>query len=256
MDRLTHQVAGAIELTRRIGGVGRRADDVLTGLEGSLPRVDRGRACIDDTLTDIHHGLGRVAHRVEAEERHHGDAGSDEEDEESTHCLRRYVGDSWDGNSPRAFRGTSYDQGVEIASGPWDSSQITAFLDETVIPIRIASAGRTSPLVQSLWFVQDDGALWCCTQAEAVLTRRLTANPRCGFEVSGDLPPYRGVRGTARAEILPARAADMLPRLIHRYLGDTPVPLADWLMSRLDREVAIRLHSMRVTSFDFSSRMT
>jgi nitroimidazol reductase NimA-like FMN-containing flavoprotein (pyridoxamine 5'-phosphate oxidase superfamily) len=144
---------------------------------------------------------------------------------------------------------------VEIASGPWDSSQITAFLDETVIPIRIASAGRTSPLVQSLWFLQDEDALWCCTQAEALLTTRLTNNPRCGFEVSGDLPPYRGVRGTARAEILPARAADMLPRLIQRYLGESPGPLADWLMSRLDREVAIRLHSLRVTSFDFSSRM-
>lgn len=145
---------------------------------------------------------------------------------------------------------------MEIASGPWDRSQIEAFLDETVIPIRIASAGRTSPLVQSLWFLHDEGALWCCTQAEAVLTRRLTSNPRCGFEVSGDQPPYRGVRGTARAEILPTRAADMLPRLIHRYLGDSPGPLADWLMSRLDREVAIRLHSLRVTSFDFSSRMT
>jgi nitroimidazol reductase NimA-like FMN-containing flavoprotein (pyridoxamine 5'-phosphate oxidase superfamily) len=142
---------------------------------------------------------------------------------------------------------------VEIASGPWDSSQITAFLDATVIPIRVASAGRTSPLVQSLWYLHDGDSLWCCTQAEAVLTRRLTSDPRCGFEVSGDLPPYRGVRGTARAEILPDRAADMLPRLIERY--DAPGSLADWLLSRLDREVAIRLHSLRVTSFDFTSRM-
>lgn len=143
---------------------------------------------------------------------------------------------------------------MEIASGPWDRSQIEAFLDDTVIPIRIASAGRTSPLVQSLWFLHDEDSLWCCTQAEALLTRRLTSNPRCGFEVSGDLPPYRGVRGTAKAEILPARAADMLPRLIERY--DAPGSLADWLLSRLDREVAIRLHSLRVTSLDFTQRMT
>lgn len=144
---------------------------------------------------------------------------------------------------------------MEIASGPWDTSQIEAFLDQTVIPIRIASAGRTSPLVQSLWFLYAEDALWCCTQAEAVLTRRLTSDPRCGFEVSGDLPPYRGVRGTAKAQILPDRAADVLPRLIRRYLGDTPGPLADWLLSRLDHEVAIRLHSLRVTSFDFTRRM-
>lgn len=142
---------------------------------------------------------------------------------------------------------------MEIASGPWGTSQIEGFLVDIVIPIRIASAGRTSPLVQSLWFLYDEDALWCCTRADAVLTRRLTSDARCGFEVSGDQPPYRGVRGAARAEILPDRAADMLPRLIERY--DAPGSLADWLMSRLDHEVAIRLHSLRVTSFDFTQRM-
>lgn len=145
---------------------------------------------------------------------------------------------------------------MEIGKGPWDRSQIETFLDQTVIPIRIASAGRTSPLVQSLWFLREDDSLWCCTQREAVLTRRLTRDPQCGFEVSGDLPPYRGVRGSARAEIDPERAADVLPRLIERYLGDAPSALADWLLSRLDREVAIRLHSLRVTTFDFTTRMT
>jgi len=145
---------------------------------------------------------------------------------------------------------------VEITSGPWDRSQIHAFLEDTVIPIRVASSGRTSPLVQSLWFLYDDDALWCASQVESVLTRRLRVEPRCGFEIAGDLPPYRGVRGTAKAEILPDRAADVLPRLIQRYLGDSPSPLATWLLSRLDREVAIRLHSLRLTSFDFTTRMS
>ena len=145
---------------------------------------------------------------------------------------------------------------VDVRSGPWDLAAIESFLAETVIPVRIASAGRTSPLVQSLWFLFEGDAIWCCTQREAVLTRRRLANPNCGFEVSGDQPPYRGVRGTAKAEILPDRAADILPRLIDRYLGETPGPLAEWLLSRLDREVAIRLHSLRVTSFDFTARMT
>jgi hypothetical protein len=145
---------------------------------------------------------------------------------------------------------------VEIVSGPWDRSQIDAFLDGSIIPIRLASTGRTSPLVQSLWFVREADSLWCCTQSDAVLTRRLTRNPQCGFEVSGDLPPYRGVRGSAHAEIVPDRAADILPLLIDRYLGPSPGPLAQWLLSRLDREVAIRLDSLRVTTFDFTSRMT
>ena len=144
---------------------------------------------------------------------------------------------------------------MEITSGPWDRSQIQAFLDDTVIPIRIASAGRTSPLVQSLWFLYDEDALWCASQVDSVLTRRLHADPRCGFEIAGDLPPYRGVRGSGRAELLPERAATVLPRLISRYLGDEPSPLASWLLSRVDSEVAIRISDLRVTSYDFTSRM-
>lgn len=149
-----------------------------------------------------------------------------------------------------------YDHHVQIASGPWDEGQIEEFLRQTAIPVRLASSGKDAPLVQSVWFLYDEGALWCCTQADALLTRRLSAQPRCGFEVSGDLPPYRGVRGTARAEILPQRAVDVLPRLIARYLGDDPGSLGGWLLSRLDREVAIRLHGLRMSSFDYSTRMS
>lgn len=145
---------------------------------------------------------------------------------------------------------------IDVRSGPWDRSAIENFLGETVIPVRIASAGKTSPLVQSLWFLYAESAIWCCTRADAVLTRRLLSDPRCGFEVSGDLPPYRGVRGSGRAEILPDRAPDILPRLIARYLGDESSSLGDWLMSRLDLEVAIRIDDLRVTTFDFTQRMS
>lgn len=145
--------------------------------------------------------------------------------------------------------------GMTIRSGPWDTTAIEAFLADAVIPIRIASAGRTAPLVQSLWYLYAEGSLWCCTQRDALLARRLTADPRCGFEVSGDSPPYRGVRGHGRAELLASRAADILPALIDRYLGDADAPLAAWLLSRLDSEVAVRIHALTVTSFDYSPRM-
>ena len=144
---------------------------------------------------------------------------------------------------------------MTIRSGPWDVPRIEAFLADTVIPIRIASAGRVSPLVQSLWYLYAEGALWCCTQSDALLARRLAADPRCGFEVSPVSPPYRGVRGHGRAELLPSRAADVLPALIERYLGDADAPLAAWLLSRLDTEVAVRIHPLTVTTFDYSPRM-
>jgi len=108
--------------------------------------------------------------------------------------------------------------------------------------------------VQSLWFLFDGECLWCCTRADAVLTSRLRGDPRCGFEVSADNPPYRGVRGTGTASVDRASASDVLPALIHRY-GQNGTPLADWLMSRLDDEVSIRISGLLVTSWDYSTRM-
>lgn len=141
---------------------------------------------------------------------------------------------------------------VTVRSGPWALSRIEEHLRTSVIPIRLATSGRHFPLVQSLWFHYDE-ALWCCTQADSVLATRLRRNPTCGFEISADAPPYRGVRGHGRATLLPDRARDILPILVDRYLG--PGPLADWLMSRLDTEVAVRIDGLVMTSWDYSGRM-
>ena len=144
---------------------------------------------------------------------------------------------------------------MNIRSGPWDQAEVERFLEETVIPVRLATIGRSGPLVQSLWFLHDNGSLWCATQADAVVVRRLTADPRCGFEVAADAPPYRGVRGGATATIVVDAAGEVLPRLIERYLGEEPSPLGTWLMSRIDAEVAIRLDDLQVSSWDYSGRM-
>jgi nitroimidazol reductase NimA-like FMN-containing flavoprotein (pyridoxamine 5'-phosphate oxidase superfamily) len=142
---------------------------------------------------------------------------------------------------------------VVVRSGPWDLARIEDHLRTAVIPIRLASSGRRSPLVQSLWFTYADGALWCCTQADSVLARRLQRNPACGFEISADAPPYRGVRGSGMASLHPDEARHVLPLLIDRYVG--PGPLSDWLMSRLDTEVAVRIDGLALTSWDYSGRM-
>ena len=142
----------------------------------------------------------------------------------------------------------------EIRSGPWAPQQVDDFLRTTAIPLRLASAGRNL-LVQSLWYEFDGSSLWCASQTDSVLVRRLRKDDRVGFEVSADSPPYRGVRGHGRAHLDPPRAADLLPRLIDRYLGPKPSPLADWLLSRIDNEVAIRIDGLTVTSWDYSARM-
>ena len=101
-----------------------------------------------------------------------------------------------------ASRGTGQENArvtLTVRSGPWPAAEIEAYLASATIPVRLASNGRTYPLVQSLWFRYEKGALWCCTRADSVLVRRLLRDRHCAFEVSADLPPYRGVRGRGKA---------------------------------------------------------
>ena len=141
------------------------------------------------------------------------------------------------------------------AKGPWNSDQITTFLRNTTIPIRVSSMGSAGPIVQSLWFVYADNALWCATQATSVLAKRLAADDRIGFEVAADAPPYRGVRGTGRASLHPELAEKVLRQLIARYQGESETDLSSWLLSRLDKEVAVRIDALSLATWDFSGRM-
>lgn len=144
---------------------------------------------------------------------------------------------------------------LTVASGPWTVSRVTDFLTKTVIPIRLATIG-TWPLVQSMWFRYHDDRLWCATRADAIVVRRLQADPRCGFEVARDDPPYAGVRGHGVAEILPQSGRETLTKLADRYLGTQNQSLRDWLLARADDEVAIAVRDLVVTSWDFSRRMS
>ena len=146
------------------------------------------------------------------------------------------------------------EEALTVRSGPWDAARVRAYLRDVTIPIRLATNGPGAPLVQSLWFVFDGTDLWCCTRSDAVLTARIASDPRCGFEVSSDEPPYRGVRGSGVASIHKDRAADVLPALIARY-GQGETALATWLLSRLSDEISIRITGLTVTSWDYSTRM-
>lgn len=140
-----------------------------------------------------------------------------------------------------------------VRSGPWSPTQIEAFLTEAVIPVRLATVGRRGPLVQSVWFRYEDASLWCATQADSVLATRLRRDAHVGWEVAGDLPPYRGVRGTGRAELV-KDAEPVLRQLIERY-GQGDTPLADWLLARVESELAVRITDLRISSWDYAGRM-
>lgn len=144
---------------------------------------------------------------------------------------------------------------TRVASGPWDEATMVAFLDASIFPVRLATNGASGPLVQSLWFIPKGLDLWCCTQRSSLLARRLMRDDRVGFEIAGDDPPYRGVRGTGIATLETDGVADVLRELIHRYQGQETTQLSEWLLSRTDSEVAIHIQARTVSSWDYSPRM-
>ena len=138
----------------------------------------------------------------------------------------------------------------------WDIDQIESFLAATVIPVRLAFTGTGGrPLLCSVWFCYEEGALWCATQKTARLAEALARHPECAFEVAGDTMPYRGVRGQGEARLDDDRGEEILRKLVERYLPDPESSFAEWLLGRADREVAIRIDPVWVTAWDFADRM-
>jgi nitroimidazol reductase NimA-like FMN-containing flavoprotein (pyridoxamine 5'-phosphate oxidase superfamily) len=143
-----------------------------------------------------------------------------------------------------------------LSSSAWDQQQIDAFLQATVIPIRLACTDKEGvPLICSLWYLYADGALWCATQQSASVVALLSRAPCCAFEVAPESMPYRGVHGQGRAIVLPDEGPEILLQLIDRYLGARDTQFAAWLIGRSKTEVAIKIEPDWLTSWDFGSRM-
>ncbi len=136
------------------------------------------------------------------------------------------------------------------------TEEIEKYLDEMTIPLRLSCVTDSGwPVVLSLWYLYEDGHFYCATQASAKVVGYLQQDSRCAFEVAGDQPPYRGVRGQATAVILPEKGLEILSRLLIRYLGGTDNPLAQKLLSRSTPEVALRITPVNLTTWDFERRM-
>lgn len=131
------------------------------------------------------------------------------------------------------------------------------FLRAARVPLRLGILDEDGgPRVLSLWYLWRDGALWCATSPKAWVVERLRADPRCGFEVAGDSPPYRGVRGRGRATLDPVCGEAILGALIDRYLGTRESRFARWLLARSVGEIAIRIAPEKLSHWDYSRRMS
>lgn len=142
-------------------------------------------------------------------------------------------------------------------SSAWSADEIGRYLDKIEIPARLAClGGNGAPLIVSLWFIHNGGAIWCATQDSAKIAALLRQDPRCAFEIAADSRPYRGVRGQGRATISAQQGPAVLDSLIERYLKTQDSPFARWLAARSESEVAIQVVPDWITAWDFSQRMT
>ena len=133
---------------------------------------------------------------------------------------------------------------------------VERYLAQTRIPIRLSCInGSGWPVVLSLWYLYEDGNLYCATPEKAKVVGYLRAETRCAFEIASDEPPYCGVRGRALATIEPGRGMEILERLLQRYLCGIDNPLAQGLLSRQEPEVAIRLEPQSRYVWNFADRM-
>jgi len=146
-------------------------------------------------------------------------------------------------------------ENVEIR-GPWTATTIETYLDSSKIPLRIA-VSRTlgPPIVLSVWFMRSGDELVGATRPTSTLIKCLERNSECGFEVAGDTPPYRGVRGSARVILDHENGSQVLDQLLARYLGSTQTPLGNKLRADAKDEVAFRLQPSLFVSWDYGNRM-
>ena len=142
-------------------------------------------------------------------------------------------------------------------SGAWSLAQTDRFLREVRVPLRLACSGNEGhPRLVSLWFEWDGRRLWCATQESAQTARWIEDAPEVAFEVSPDEPPYRGVRGTGTASIVAERGKEQRERLLDRYDIDREGKLGSFLLERASTEVALRIEPQRMSTWDFTDRMS
>ena len=110
------------------------------------------------------------------------------------------------------------------------------------IPIRISFMKSNGfPTVVSLWYTHENGRIYCAVQKTAKVISYIQKNPKCGFEIAGDMPPYKGLRGEGTVNILHDKGKEVLETLIEKYLGAKESTLSRFLRDNSKNEVAIEI---------------
>lgn len=134
--------------------------------------------------------------------------------------------------------------------------QMNQTISDTKIPIRIAFVKPDgAPSIISLWYEQIGDKIYCATKRTAKIVSYIQNNPKCGFEIAADKPPYKGTRGTGHVKIIESQGQEILKILMKKYLGDKESTLSKYLSSNAENEVALEITPQNIFIYDYSKRM-
>ena len=137
-----------------------------------------------------------------------------------------------------------------------DNTRMHRFIQNEKIPIRVAFVKLNgTPGIVSLWYIVNDGKIYCAVQKTAKITSHFEKNSLCGFEIAADKPPYKGIRGEGTVKILNEAGAYVLDLLMDKYLGEKESILSKFLKNNSKTEIAIEITPQAVFNYDYSKRM-
>ena len=141
------------------------------------------------------------------------------------------------------------------SNSAWNAGEVESYLAASRNPLRLSVSSEDCPLIVPLWFMHDDAGFWCATKRHSFIARTIGSSAACGFDISDNTMPYRGVRGQGRVMIVEDDGERVLHALVDRYLPSSESDFARWLQAGVINEVAILIRPEWMTAWDFSQRM-
>lgn len=140
------------------------------------------------------------------------------------------------------------------------SKNVVEYLTVCNYPLRLSCISTSNwPIVISLWYVYMNEKIYCATQNTSKVVKYLDTYSKCGFEISENNFPYRGVRGYGITSILKDKGEYILRILLDKYLkGKESTKIYHLLLSEshLQNEIAIEITPFRMFEWDFKERMS
>ena len=135
---------------------------------------------------------------------------------------------------------------------------IIEYLKEINIPLRLSCLLPSGhPIVLSLWFIYEphDNTLICVSSESSKLIGYLRSNPKVGFEIASEVPPYCGIRGYGKVTLQPDHDLKLMNQLYLKYFSNKASKLFGFLNSRSTQEFQIIIKPSKIYEWNFKERM-